>query len=215
MNQSQSVYNDYRKLVCSLCDDAMFPFSYGRYYTASLDEVLCTFKKLQKRQPMGNALVGEENNPDGKIGLNERQCELPVSMKSDQSANYAESPASTVTCSTLIDYPDSDNYSTTLAPNSASSSSSVEFPSPTSNTSLPCPFCNKSYHGKKDQDQRSNLNRHIRSEHESHKVRCTERGCDKIFAGRRDNMDRHRRKHHQGVLDPCSPNLPKRRRFTG
>lgn len=169
--------------------------------------VLSVFDKLQQQQPLVDTVTGEDIPFAGKTGLDGLQLESPSSMKAGQSANYADSPASTVTCSTLIDYPDSDNYSTTLAPNSASSSSSVELPSPTSNTSLTCPHCKRSYRGKKGQDQRSNLKRHIRGKHEFHTVHCSEAGCDKIFAGRSDNMKRHRRKHHGVVLDPSSASL--------
>ena len=178
------------------------------------DEVLSIFYELQKKRPLVNTLVGEENHFDGKVSSGEQQYKSPISMKSGQSDNTLDSPATTLTCSTLIGSPGSDKYNATFTPNSTPSSSAVEhegeFASPTSNTSLRCDICDESFRGKKE-DQRSNLNRHIRTVHESNPVPCSEPECDKTF-GRRDNMERHRRKSHG---DPGSPNPSKRRRITG
>lgn len=208
-NQPNFVYNEFRKLVCSLSNDAMYPSSSSwrdSYYTTDLDEVLSIFYESQKKQPLVNTLVAEENHFRGKVNSDEQRYESPIFVNSGQSDRSLDSPATTLTCSTFIGSPDSDNYNTVFSPNSTPSSSPVELPSPTSNTSLHCDICNESFNGKKE-DQRSNLKRHIRSVHESNFVPCPEPGCNKMFAGRRDNMDRHRRKHHEFVLNPDSASL--------
>ncbi|MCJ1466304.1 hypothetical protein MMC07_004923 [Pseudocyphellaria aurata] len=54
-NQPQSAYNEYRKFVGSLCNNAMFsstPNWRDRYYAKNLDEVLLMLDKFQRRQPL-------------------------------------------------------------------------------------------------------------------------------------------------------------------
>lgn len=169
------------------------------YYATNLDEVLIIFYE---------SLVGEENQSDRKISLDGHQYELPISMKSGQSENPPDSPTRPLTFSTFLGSTDSEDDNTTLAPNRTFSSSPVELPPPTSNTSLPCSICDHSFRSKSDEDQRSNLKQHILR---SQVVRCSEPGCDKTFE-RSDNMVRHCRKDHAIVINPRSRGLAQRRR---
>lgn len=52
-NQPQSLYDEYRKRVCSLCNDATLSSSSSwrnRFYATGLDEVLSTFYELESKQ---------------------------------------------------------------------------------------------------------------------------------------------------------------------
>lgn len=175
-----------------------------------LDEVLIINDELQKKQLWVKTSIGEENHFDFK--LNEQQYQSPTSIKSGKSGSFMDSPATTLQSSTVIGSPDSpgSNSYIKIAPKDSSSSTPIELLSPMSNTSLDCPTCKKTFRGKKDQDQRSNLSRHMRT-HTSRMVSCTEPGCDKKF-NRSDNRLRHRRKYHSVELDPCGESLSKRRK---
>lgn len=159
--------------------------------------MLCIFYESHKKDPLVNTLVGEENQSETNFGLAGQPYELPISMKSGQIWNSTDSPARPLTFSTFLGPPYPEDYNTALAPNRTFSSSPVELPSSTSNTSLSCSICDNSFRSKSDEDQRRGTS--LRSQ----VVRCSEPGCDKTF-GRSDRMFRHCRKDHSAVLNPRS-----------
>lgn len=169
------------------------------YYAQDLAGVLLVFARLETKPSLADTFVRVDTHFDETPGFDEQQYSSPLYTDSDRSSNPMDSPATTLTCSTFLGSSDSsgNNSNTVLAPNSTSSKSPVELSSPASNTSLYCHICNKSFHCKKDQDQRTNRNRHIVTKHTSRMVPCSEPGCDKEFT-RSDNMGRHSRKYHGG-----------------
>lgn len=187
---------------------------HDRYYATDLDEVLFVFYKLQEKQHSKRTLVGEGICFDGKSSLDEQQYQSPISTKSRQSTYFTDSPATTLTCSTFFGSPvlPGNNSSITLALNSYPSSSPVEISSPMSSNNLVCPICNKSFHAKKDQDQRTNLRRHMATKHAPERKRfpCPVLECDKTYP-RSDNLKRHLRNDHKAVdmTDHCSETLKK------
>ena len=171
--------------------------------------MLSIFYELANKERLVNTLEGEENLFDGKPSWDEQLYEF--TRMSGQSAHYTDSPTTNLTGSTFPSSSDSseNNSHSSLAPVSASSSTPIEFLFPTSGGSLCCPICDQPI---KCKDQKkSNLNRHMRSKHESHKLRCSEPGCGKEINNRSDNLRRHCRKHHGDEPDPCSASLAKRR----
>ncbi|MCJ1261826.1 hypothetical protein MMC22_001694 [Lobaria immixta] len=207
-NQSQSSYNEYRKLVRLLCKEAMPNSSWlDRYYATDLDQVLSIFYELQKRPPVPNT-VSEEHAFDSELVMDEQQCQSTISMKSRQSS---DSSATVATSSTLIGSPDSsgNNGDTTISSYSTLSSSPVGFSPPTSEISSS--IRNVSFQTKKDQDQRLNLNRHIRTTHTSCRYPCLEPGCGRKYT-RSDNMIRHLQMDHGTMINSCSRSRSKKRK---
>lgn len=207
-NQPQSIYNEYQNHVCNLCNDALsstVSSSRDCCYATTLDEIPPMYDGFWKTQPLASTLAERETHFGSELSLDERQYELPMSMKFGQNANSLNSLATTLTDANLIGSPDSsgNKSNTTLSPNEVFLNSPVEFSSPMSNTGLICHKCGFVSNAKRDRDQRSNIERHMKTVHReptADKFLCSESGCGKTFS-RSDNLLRHRREHHGDEVD--------------
>lgn len=184
-NQPQSVYNEYRKLVCSLCNDVMSSSDSSwrdLCYVEDLTNVLLLFDNSQKRELSVDALFGGENLFDGQTSSDEQQCESPKSMKSVQSANstytFLSSPKSFGSIS-----------NSTLGSTSTFLSSPVENSSPTSNRTPCCSICDIFF------SQTPDLKQHMITVHTAYMVLCIHPGCDKEFTCA-ENVFQHCRDDH-------------------
>lgn len=181
-----------------------------RYYATSLDEVLSIFYESKKKKPSVDRVENEMDGPQNKS---------LIFMKSGQSVNSTDSPTTTLTDGTFLGSPDScgKDSNTTLAWNNSSSSSPVDSISTTFNASMSCPYppCKASFRAKKDQDQRTNLLRHIRTQHtpDLEPYACPVSGCGKTYT-RSDYVKRHCRDHHGVESNARSESLGKRKRTT-
>ena len=181
-------------------------------YAEDLGQVLFVFDEIQKRQPLPNSLL-RGHSFDGRPILDLHRYQPSTFMKSRHSSNPTESHTPVSTSSTFHTSPDSSENNknvTTIAPNRTQLSSPVELSSPTSSDS--CPMCNFSFNDTRKHDQRSNLNRHIRTTHASHKLACPEPDCDRTYK-RSDNVIRHRRNDHGAVINAYSRSPTKERKF--
>ncbi|MCJ1261582.1 hypothetical protein MMC22_001447 [Lobaria immixta] len=207
-NQPQSIYNEYQKIVCSLCTDALsstIPSPPACCYATTLDEIPSIHDGFWKTQHLANTLVERDDHFGSELSLDERQYKLPISMKFGQNANSLDFPATTLTDATLIGSPDSsgNKSNTTLSPTEVSLNSPVEVSSPMSNTGLLCHKCGFVSNAKRDRDQRSNIERHMKTVHReptADKLLCSEPGCGKTFS-RSDNLLRHCREDHGDGVD--------------
>lgn len=155
---------------------------------------------------MADTLVERDNHFGSELSLDEQQYEFPMSIKSGQNANSLESPAMTLTDATFIGSPDSfgNKSTTTLSPTGVPLDSPIEFSSPMSNTGLLCQKCGFVSNAKRDRDQRSNMERHMKTVHRepmADKVFCPKPGCGKTFS-RSDNLSRHCLENHVDGADP-------------
>lgn len=180
-------------------------------YAEDLGQVLFVFYEIQKRQHLSNSLL-KGHSFDSRSILDVHRYQPTMFMKSRQSSNPTESRTPVSTSTTFHSSPDSseNNNVITIAPDRTQLSSPVELSSPTPSKS--CSMCDVSFNDTRKHDQRSNLNRHMRTTHTSHRYACPEPDCDRTFK-RSDNVIRHLRDDHGAVINAYSRSLAKERKF--